>query len=592
MSAGGAAALLLGLALAAPESAGPDVVLRFEPGAHQLDPGSTAALDRLAEGLRGLPAETPVALIGHSDRSGEPEANLRLSQERAEAVRDALLARGVDRPLELRGLGAAEPLSPAEAPDGRLDRRVEVWIGPREPVARVSWILQSMQAQRPTAVEWTPAHVDLPLRPLARVRTPRDGGGEVRFSDGDALGLGPEALVVIYGRERAARRTRRRAADVTVRGGDVFARLAARDGRRIETEAAEIEPAPGASVLHVGHDEGRRRSTVSVYEGRAGVRAQGREVRVDRGFGTWIAVGEPPRPPRPLLAPSRWEGGEAPLATLADTPLRLSWATEAAVSRLEVFGAEDAELARPLRRLDVPARSETLAELAPGAYRLRLTGVDADGVVGRPGAARSLLVLPVPRLLGRPLDGRGLQRRAAQPGGLELEAVRGLELELGGSGRRHVLGAPGVQRLAYRARHGAERVELDLEVEVAAPRLRVLSLGAPEPVEGGVRVRIEFELLDGLGARLPRAELRVLPSLPKTARIEVLEPDAEGRLEGPLRPCPIEGLGPGVDAGLEADGRRSFELKVGGSRLPRRTRVAIVERSLGLGLALWVPLQR
>jgi OmpA-OmpF porin, OOP family len=71
-----------------------------------------------------------VDITGHSDRVGPIEANDRLSQARAVAVRDALVARGVPAALlHTEGRGEREPLVPTA--DGHAEarnRRVEVLV--------------------------------------------------------------------------------------------------------------------------------------------------------------------------------------------------------------------------------------------------------------------------------------------------------------------------------------------------------------------------------------------------------------------------------------------------------------------------------
>lgn len=64
-----------------------------------------------------------IRLIGHTDRIGGDQYNLRLSESRARSVRDALIARGIaaDR-LRIEGRGKLEPYDPS---DRALNRRVE-----------------------------------------------------------------------------------------------------------------------------------------------------------------------------------------------------------------------------------------------------------------------------------------------------------------------------------------------------------------------------------------------------------------------------------------------------------------------------------
>lgn len=106
------------------------VVLRgvnFEFGSAVLTGDSYAILERVYESLREWP-EIEVEIRGHTDSVGSDEANQILSRKRAEAVRNYLVARGID-PSRLRpiGFGESEPIAENTTAEGRaLNRRVEL----------------------------------------------------------------------------------------------------------------------------------------------------------------------------------------------------------------------------------------------------------------------------------------------------------------------------------------------------------------------------------------------------------------------------------------------------------------------------------
>ena len=102
--------------------------LDFASGEAVLGPGPHADLAALAAFLAQDP-ETRIALVGHTDNVGALDANIALSQARAEAVRARLIAdHGVDGArVEARGVGYLAPVAANDTSEGReINRRVEV----------------------------------------------------------------------------------------------------------------------------------------------------------------------------------------------------------------------------------------------------------------------------------------------------------------------------------------------------------------------------------------------------------------------------------------------------------------------------------
>jgi len=83
------------------------------------------AWGKVAKQLKQNP-QLKVELAGYTDSSGSSELNLQLSQQRAESVRDYLLAEGVAQDqLTAKGYGEKDPIANNATPDGRrLNRRV------------------------------------------------------------------------------------------------------------------------------------------------------------------------------------------------------------------------------------------------------------------------------------------------------------------------------------------------------------------------------------------------------------------------------------------------------------------------------------
>jgi outer membrane protein OmpA-like peptidoglycan-associated protein len=103
-----------------------DVMFDFDSA--ELKPGAYAEIDRVARVLNGYP-QTVIRVEGHTDSTGPEDYNQRLSERRANAVKNALIQRNV-HPGRIVALGFGEtmPVSSADA----LNRRVNVVIIPVE----------------------------------------------------------------------------------------------------------------------------------------------------------------------------------------------------------------------------------------------------------------------------------------------------------------------------------------------------------------------------------------------------------------------------------------------------------------------------
>ncbi|MCE9597569.1 MAG: OmpA family protein [Spirochaetia bacterium] len=75
-------------------------------------PESNELLDRLAAYLKGR--KTAVLVTGHTDKTGDADANLKLSHDRANSVKAALVRRGIPANLiRTDGKGQTQPVDPA-----------------------------------------------------------------------------------------------------------------------------------------------------------------------------------------------------------------------------------------------------------------------------------------------------------------------------------------------------------------------------------------------------------------------------------------------------------------------------------------------
>lgn len=100
----------------------------FDTGKAEVKPNSKAQLDEIGKMLKAQPT-LQVFVVGHTDGQGALEANLQLSQQRAQAVVNALVQQqGIDaRRLMARGVASLAPLASNSTDEGRArNRRVEL----------------------------------------------------------------------------------------------------------------------------------------------------------------------------------------------------------------------------------------------------------------------------------------------------------------------------------------------------------------------------------------------------------------------------------------------------------------------------------
>ena len=105
------------------------VNIRFEFNSAALTDDSEEGVEMLRAFLENHP-EIRVELAGHTDNVGSDAYNLKLSNERAEVVRQALIDRGiVPERLSARGHGATKPLQPNDTEEHRaMNRRTEMIV--------------------------------------------------------------------------------------------------------------------------------------------------------------------------------------------------------------------------------------------------------------------------------------------------------------------------------------------------------------------------------------------------------------------------------------------------------------------------------
>lgn len=102
-------------------------IINFASAKADIPAEAKPILAKAAEVLKKQPAGTSVEIGGYTDNQGNAEANKKLSQMRADAVKKVLIGLGVsDAMLKAVGYGDADPVGDNNTEDGRFkNRRIE-----------------------------------------------------------------------------------------------------------------------------------------------------------------------------------------------------------------------------------------------------------------------------------------------------------------------------------------------------------------------------------------------------------------------------------------------------------------------------------
>ena len=106
--------------------------LNFETGSTKLTPESVPTVESLVVILKAYP-NVAVRLEGHTDNTGDADANKKLSLDRATAVREIMITGGIaDARIGTDGYGQEKPIAPNETEEGRAkNRRTELVVEKR-----------------------------------------------------------------------------------------------------------------------------------------------------------------------------------------------------------------------------------------------------------------------------------------------------------------------------------------------------------------------------------------------------------------------------------------------------------------------------
>ena len=106
-------------------------IINFPSGSAEIPADSMEIIRTSAEAIKRAPGGSTIEIRGHTDKSGDPARNMELSQARANAVKDALVAAGAPADvLTATGYGDTRPRATNDTEYGRFqNRRIEYVVG-------------------------------------------------------------------------------------------------------------------------------------------------------------------------------------------------------------------------------------------------------------------------------------------------------------------------------------------------------------------------------------------------------------------------------------------------------------------------------
>jgi outer membrane protein OmpA-like peptidoglycan-associated protein/ferritin-like metal-binding protein YciE len=105
-------------------------IINFAKGSAEIPAQSYDFLNQAAIAIKAAPSGTVIEIDGHTDNTGDAESNLQLSQQRALAVQNYLVMKGVDESaLTVKGSGEKDPVASNETEEGKFrNRRIQFTV--------------------------------------------------------------------------------------------------------------------------------------------------------------------------------------------------------------------------------------------------------------------------------------------------------------------------------------------------------------------------------------------------------------------------------------------------------------------------------
>lgn len=353
---------------------------------------------------------------------------------------------------------------------------------------------------RPPGGGWNLAAPGMPLYSNYNVNTLDQGRADVEFIDRTRVFLAPNTLIVIYGTANQTRVSKTAPVAVEVEQGEVKAGLQALRGESVDIGikgGGRIDAASRDTVIQRKGD----RTTVAVFDGKAGVSAGGKTVEVPKNFGTRFVGQAPPAPPRPLPPAPRWAaGGTGPVALSAggQGKVTLSWVAEPVAVSYRVEVARDEGFHDLVLREEAPKSVTSFrAEKLPiGTYYVAVRAIDKDEYLGIASEKRAVRIVDA-NLEGGAVNEEGIE---ANPYGvLRFQPAPDVEMALDDGPFGPVLDTLDLtQRPArvVRMRRRGDGAAADIAIHYTKITTDVST--SKEPDGASLRLRVKLAGLDGI----------------------------------------------------------------------------------------------
>lgn len=359
----------------------------FETGESDFNPGFVSFFNRLGDFLKENQGVI-IEISGHTDNSGTPEINQKLSLSRAQRVKDYLVGKlGIDKDrLIARGYSSRFPIADNNTPEGRaMNRRIEIAALKNDnPAGTLTYLRRDVFTKFPDKIDFIRATINQDLFHLYRVLTRQKSNANVTFQDLSKINLGPQSLMIIYSlMERGFQIPRKQ--NVHLMTGGLRTKLNKLKGKlQVETPSCLISS--NSVEILVGIDK-KKMSALSVFDGKSEVKAQGTKVEVPEGFGTTVKMGKPPDPPEPLpKAPQLIKPVESKtnLPGKPDTgkaSIQFQWQRADIEDKYHLQVAGDPQFEKILEDRTLPDNAAALS-LVIGTYYWRVAVINKRGIEG------------------------------------------------------------------------------------------------------------------------------------------------------------------------------------------------------------------